>query len=380
MDPVTVVYGEDMQLIARRIMAGLLLLVAVDARCAAPAEDCQHDLAELPGFMLENDAGGQDLQQRYGSAHFATALATAQVEAASVQADDDCLPVLRKYLGAWRRTHLAVAPISPEPSRTTAGVASGNDDRLPTLRLLSGKTLLLTLRSFDDRTRDPLDRLLQSRKNAFESHPDWIIDVRDNDGGKDANYAPLLPWLMVNGGAAVSTRVLVTPANIAGWARVCERMPGHADCAKVVAPIVERMKAARPGDTVPLHEGLEVRSYAADKPTMRRPQRVAILVDEGCGSSCEQFLLDARQSFSVKLVGRHTWGGLDYSNLLAHGLPSGKRRLSYATTRSLRIPDLPVDGLGVLPDIALPRGAGDGAAQQEIERVRRWIEGGTLAP
>jgi hypothetical protein len=37
-----------------------------------------------------------------------------------------------------------------------------------------------------------------------------------------------------------------------------------------------------------------------------------VLIDNMCGSSCEQFLLTVRQSFSVKLVGRsNTMGVID---------------------------------------------------------------------
>ena len=366
---------------ARRHIATLLLLATCRVWAASPAEDCRRDLADLPGFMLENDAGGKDQLARQGAAHFDAALAEANQQADAVQTDDACFGVIRNYLRAWRTTHLALKPIRVASTEDQAVEDRYHADRMPALRVLSNRTLLLTLGSFDYRTREPLVQLLKSRRRDFESHPDWIIDVRANDGGEDGSYAPLLPWLLANGSVQVGARVFVTPANIAAWERVCPaEAPGDADCVKAMAPIIARMKTAATGDYMAMYDGHEIEFNAPDSTALRRPQRVAILIDQQCGSSCEQFLLEARQSFSVKLVGRHTWGGLDYSNLLAHDLPSGKRRLSYATTRSLRIPDLPVDGLGVLPDIALPRGAGDGAAQQEIERVRRWIEGGTLAP
>ena len=65
---------ETTTLIARRHIAGLLLVASWRAWCATPAEDCKRDLADLPGFMLENDAGGKDTHQRQGAAHFEAAL------------------------------------------------------------------------------------------------------------------------------------------------------------------------------------------------------------------------------------------------------------------------------------------------------------------
>ncbi len=370
-----------MHSISRRSVAGLLLLAACRAWCATPAQDCRRDLDDLPGFLLENDAGGKDAQARYGSAHFEAALAAAQSAAAAVKSDADCLPVLSKYLEAWRHGHLQVVPMaSTAPSVAASGAAAG-DDRLPAMRALSHDTLLLTLRSFNNGTREPLVRLLASKREVLESHPNWIIDVRDNNGGMDSSYEPVMPWLMANDGLQVGTTLYVTPANIAGWERVClSSAPGDAECARNLAPFIDRMKAAKTGDYISLRPGQDLLPSPADKSATHQPRRVAILTDEACGSSCEQFLLEARQSFSVKLVGRRTFGALDVSNLRDHDLPSGKRRLFYATTRSLRIPDQPVDGIGVLPDIYLPRGKEAAAPSDEIEHVRRWLEGGPLAP
>ena len=355
-----------------------LMLCAAQAGLAAPVDDCRHDLDELPAFMLENDAGGTDLRQRQGAPHLDDALAVARASAAAIQVDDECGAILRKYLLAWRPTHLTIEPAGA--TSMAQQVAGGDDDpRLPTLRVMSRRTVLLTLRSFNDKTRSFLIALLKARRRDLEAHVDWIVDVRENDGGMDSSFEPLLPWLVGNGSASVGARVHVTPANIAGWQRVCDQVAaGDSTCPTFVAPVVARMKAAPTGDDVAVNE--EIRYEPAPAPIRHRPARVAILIDDACGSSCEQFLLAARQGYAVKLVGRHTYGGLDYSNLRSHELPSGRWRLWYATTRSLRVPDQPVDGIGVLPDVYLPRASGESAAADEIERTRRWIEGGTLAP
>lgn len=322
--------------------------------------------------MLENDAGGKDLLERQGAAHLDDALAAARTSAAAIQADGDCGAILGTYLRAWRVSHLAIeSTAAPGVAQQVAG--SGADPRLPTLRVLSRRTL----RSFNIGTREPLAALLKARRHALESHPDWIVDVRENDGGFDSAYQPLLPWLLANGSVSVGARVRVTPAKIASWEHVCEQSASGADtCRANLAPVVKRMKSAAVGSDVAQSDAPEIAFEPAPAFPGRRPERVAILTDGACGSSCEQFLLIARQGFGVKLVGRHTYGGLDYSNLRSHDLPSGRWRLWYATTRSLRIADQPVDGIGALPDISLPRDEGS----DEVARTKRWLEGGTLAP
>jgi C-terminal processing protease CtpA/Prc len=86
-----------------------------------------------------------------------------------------------------------------------------------------------------------------------------------------------------------------------------------------------------------------------------------------------------RQSWNVKLMGRRTYGALDYSNLRPHKLPSGQRVLWYATSRSLRLPHLPVDAVGVLPDVLLPPPANDADRLKEVNYVHALLEGRSIA-
>ena len=82
----------------------------------------------------------------------------------------------------------------------------------------------------------------------------------------------------------------------------------------------------------------------------------------------------------MKLIGQHTFGALDYSNKELDDLPSGMRRLLYATTRSPRIPGPMLDVGGIPPDIYLPTEPASDAKQEEVRRVQSWLEGGSLAP
>lgn len=110
-----------------------------------------------------------------------------------------------------------------------------------------------------------------------------------------------------------------------------------------------------------------------------KAERVALLIDEKCASSCEEFLLLMKQSFNVKILGQRTAGSLDYSNLRPYQLPSGKRELWYATSRSNRLPYFPIDSHGIAPDIYLPPDNVELDKFALVKRVANWIEGGSLS-
>jgi C-terminal processing protease CtpA/Prc len=84
------------------------------------------------------------------------------------------------------------------------------------------------------------------------------------------------------------------------------------------------------------------------------PKNVVILINEGCASSTEQFLLEAIQSKKVTLMGQNTSGTLDYSNLRESGFCGIPYTLWTPTTRSRRIDNGEgIDGIGIKPTIYL---------------------------
>lgn len=375
-----------------RVVVAVLIVLALGAvtgAAAAPAtaaaDRCTTDLEALPSFLLENDAGAKDELRQFGQAHFDAALSRARAEAGRVADAEACARVLNRYLRGYRSGHLSIRTLpaagaapAPAASATSPGPRAA---RTPTLTLLSPKTALLTVPSFADEYREPLARLLAANRAALHSRRLWIIDVRHNGGGSDSTFEPLLPWLLRNETVNVGADWLVTPANIEAHHRVCAVVsPGSKECEAFVARSVERMRNAAPGSLVPQEDGDAVRYMQPAKREPRSPAHVAILIDRGCASTCEEFVLAVRQSSSVKLLGRPTSGSLDYSNLRPHDLPSGERRLWYATSRSQRLPDMPVDIVGIQPDIYLPAPADAPARAEEVRRVQRWLEGGSLAP
>lgn len=357
----------------QKVLYGFMLIIPMSTAVAAVPnnEQCLKDLNELPAFILENDAGGKFLYEKKGKEYFDRLLDLARVEAAASTDNKTCNKTITSYLKGWRNEHLYV--------KETVSSGSGTSvSRTPTFVELSNHTVMLTLPSFSPEYREAVLHLLKSNRQALISHPNWIIDVRQNGGGSDSTYTPILPWLMENERLDIGGELLVTPANIEGQLKAC----GETDlaCKESLNAAVVRMRAVEPGSFIiqnpKFADGLRYTRQTELEP--QRPSKVAVLMGKKCGSSCEQFLLAVRQSYHVKLIGQPSAGGLDYSNLRRHDLSSGQRYLQYAISRTQRLPHMSVDAAGVMPDIYLPPAKDGAALEQEVERVRRWLEGGSL--
>jgi len=100
------------------------------------------------------------------------------------------------------------------------------------------------------------------------------------------------------------------------------------------------------------------------------PRRVGIIINDGNASSAEQFLLEARESSKTILFGNcNTAGVLDYSNAVEENLPSGRYSLTYPMTRSRRLPDHPIDNIGIAPDVIIPYPS----VPQLFDRLDPWV-------
>ena len=130
-----------------------------------PAQSCVRDLDAIPAFMLANDAGGKDEMAQKGQKRFDDALAAARADAAKIATDNECFAVLTKYLLAWRDGHLWAQ--YPAPKKAENAVPStpqpGNH---AVLKVLSEKTLLLTLPDFEASVWSSLAELYQRQERV----------------------------------------------------------------------------------------------------------------------------------------------------------------------------------------------------------------------
>ena len=91
-------------------------------------------------------------------------------------------------------------------------------------------------------------------------------------------------------------------------------------------------------------------NYAA-----KSPKYVIILINNEVGSAAENFLIASKQSKKVKIIGTPTYGVLDYGAVRKFDFGCSNYELYLPGYRSLRLPEYPIDNIGVQPDIYLDK-------------------------
>lgn len=215
--------------------------------------------------------------------------------------------------------------------------------------LLNKKTTLLRIPSFNGALKSVIDSVINANKSTILKTPNLIIDIRNNGGGSDRSYGELLPLIYTNPIRTVGVELLSTKLNN-------QRMLNFVNDPKYKFSEKEKKWAKesydklseKMGEFVSLNEhNVSVTKF--DK-IHKYPENVGIIINENNGSTAEQFLLAAKQSKKVKLFGTTTYGVLDISNMYFVKSPCKNLQLGYSLSRSMRIPEMTIDGKGIQPD------------------------------
>ena len=237
------------------------------------------------------------------------------------------------------------------------------------IKQVSEKTLLLRISSFDYEYVDRIKELIESNKSKICSYENLIIDLRGNGGGTDNAYKPIFPYIYTNPVRYLSGEYLVSKTlidNLERWANTADTTK-NSDEIKSVRKDIERMKP-NIGKFIPYSEN-ENFGFTKQDSIYRNPKEVVILVDKKCGSSTEKFVLNAKQSKKVKIMGTTTYGAVDYVSVMEFKIDCLNYSLYMPTVRMMRLPDYPIDNIGIQPDIFLDRFVNDW-----IEYAKNYLE------
>lgn len=219
---------------------------------------------------------------------------------------------------------------------------------VPFMQQLSDKTILFRIPTFEEYARHDIDSLLKVNDQLLKRTPNLVIDIRDNGGGSDISYYEILPLTYTNPVRTINTEFLSTPLNNSRMEGFLATPGLSENDKKEIGKALQTLKE-HPGKFVNLNKGKTVDVVKQDT-IFPFPKNVAIIVNNNNGSTAEEFLLAAKQSKKVKLFGVTTFGVLDISNTYLVESPDKQFKLGYALSKSLRIPDLAIDGKGIMPD------------------------------
>ncbi|MCL6273283.1 S41 family peptidase [Muricauda sp. 2012CJ35-5] len=219
----------------------------------------------------------------------------------------------------------------------------------PYFELIDQKTSLLRIPSFLGSEKSKIDNVLNANLEHIINTPNLIIDIRNNGGGSDSSFYELLPILYTNPISTVQMEYLSTPLNNQRMLDfINNKEYGFTDEQKKWAQNSYTKLSEHLGEFVLLDE------HATTETTFdaieNYPKNIGILIHEYNGSTAEEFLLAAKQSTKVKLFGTNTAGVLDISNMYYVNSPCNEFQLGYSLTRSMRIPEMAIDGNGIQPD------------------------------
>lgn len=223
------------------------------------------------------------------------------------------------------------------------------------IKQLSAKTTLITLPSFDYPFVEIINNMMEDNLDLLNNSENLIVDIRGNSGGTDNAYQKLLPYIMTNSIRTMGVEYLATQTLIDGLESYIKTVKDNKE--KESEIIMVR------GWITKFEKNLGKFVNVSDNPAAiqdinlapKAPQNVVIMIDKRVGSSAENFVMKAKQGKKVKVMGTVTSGGLDYAAARFFDFDCHEYLLQLPTFRSLRLPDFPVDNIGLQPDIFMDR-------------------------
>ena len=215
-------------------------------------------------------------------------------------------------------------------------------------------------------SEDKLYALYDNVSDAIQESSTLIIDVRQNTGGSDIHFLPLLAYALPEGCGLSDVmaaeddfgmEILYTEKSVDLRLQMIESQLSSPDLPADVRAFLEGFKA-----NLEKHRGKGFVPYENDDDsedpfeTIRgqaKPEKIIVLSDVMCASSGENFVYLMKKSPKVTVIGRPTLGINDYSNI--NTIPIDQYELIFPTSRSQAIDvGKGMTDKGVVPDMLIP--------------------------
>lgn len=234
----------------------------------------------------------------------------------------------------------------------------GNNNGLY-FKQLSSKTAYLKIPTFKNND-DKIQQLIVQNDSIIKSCENLIVDLTGNAGG-NTGWIAFLHYFLTNPIIQYDSYLRVTPDNVRSKTADLEPF--------VINPIPDEYKKYFPDEILAAYKKAYQELPATKKEfypvpgvtfpfdsNLKNPQKIALLVDDFCGSSAEYFFFLSKQSKKTITYGINTIGMMDYegmSNLTP--LPYPNYYLTIPIVKSNWTDKNPIDKTGFKPAILLNR-------------------------
>jgi hypothetical protein len=320
---------------------------------------CESDFAWVKKTFEENDAGFQYIIDKKGQAAYNihNQLMLEKVKAAKTSME--CTKLFYEWLQFFRSEHIGIErlvyePVSQNIPQTTneESVYETWEVDIPYLEILNTTTLYLRIPSFDLGSKSAIDKVISENKDMILKTENLIIDLRDNGGGSDQSFEELLPLIYTNPVRTISVEFLSTAQNNQVFLDYANNDDFDEDTRDWAKYTYDKLQEKLGEFVFPFDTPVSIDTLDT---VYEYPKNVGIIINQGNASTTEQFLLAAKQSKKVKLFGVTPSGALDISNMTSIESPCKEFRLWYCLSRSMRIPDMTIDDIGLQPDYYLDK-------------------------
>lgn len=295
--------------------------------------DCQKELDFLINKIESDYAGFKDKVNKSNIKEYNEFTNKLKIKAKKTTTFLRCTMVMDEWLSFFKDKHLSL---------------SFDRNIFFTYKRVDKDAILLRIPNFEWDYKDMIDSMVRKNIKEITSTPILIIDLRGNGGGTDYSFTELLPLIYTNPYISQGVEWWSSSGNIAYFEKAIKEGNIKKGKEKETQALVDSLKA---------HPNTFVNIYRSDSVTEDTiyafPKLVGVIVDDFCASSCEQFVLSAKNSRKTIIFGTSTLGVLDYSNAVPSELLTKNLNVRYPMTRSARLPEAGIDNIGIKPDVEI---------------------------
>lgn len=295
--------------------------------------DCPKEFEHLVGKVESDYAGFRDKVNSNTIEDYKRYTDSFRAKALEISSFHKCTMILEDWLTYFNDKHLLIEI---------------ETNRYYTFKRISNDAVMLRIPSFSWDAKELIDSLILKNKQEITSSPILIIDLRGNGGGTDYCYLELLPLIYTNPYVSKGVEWWASQGNIKYFEKALKEGNIKQGMEKETESFIDSLKKHKDS-----FAQLDKLDYVQRDTIYPMPLMVGVIVDDFCASSCEQFVLEAKNSKKVTFFGTQTLGVLDYSNSVPEDLLTEGLRIRYPMTRSTRLPDFPVDNIGIKPDVEI---------------------------